>query len=152
MGSTTGTYLWNKEYFLQYLDIWASLKFLNSSKILEMGKGLFGEVWYGKWTTKVGIFDVAIKKLRFKEKDKDVEKKKALKEAELMKKLQHDKIVRLWCICTIDEPMLIVMEYMVNGSLLDYMRNGKGSEFNFNIIINIAAQIADGMKYLACFY
>jgi serine/threonine protein kinase len=44
--------------------------------------------------------------------------------------------------------MLIVMEYMVNGSLLRYMRNGEGKNFNFKDIINIAAQIADGMKYL----
>ena len=44
--------------------------------------------------------------------------------------------------------MLIVMEYMVNGSLLAYMRTGDGKNFNFKDIINIAAQIADGMKYL----
>jgi serine/threonine protein kinase len=44
--------------------------------------------------------------------------------------------------------MLIVMEYMINGSLLRYMRNGEGKNFNFKDIINIAAQIADGMKYL----
>jgi hypothetical protein len=43
---------------------------------------------------------VAVKKLRFIG-NKEKEKQKALKEAELMKNLKHDKIVRLWCVCTL---------------------------------------------------
>jgi hypothetical protein len=43
---------------------------------------------------------VAVKKLQFKG-NIEKEKQKALKEAELMKNLKHDKIVRLWCVCTI---------------------------------------------------
>ncbi len=43
---------------------------------------------------------MAVKKLQFKG-NIEKEKQKALKEAELMKNLKHDKIVRLWCVCTI---------------------------------------------------
>ncbi len=68
-------------------------------------KGNFGEVWYCKWITKIGNFDVAVKKLKFKG-NIETEKQKALKEAELMKNLRHDKIVRLWCVCTIGNHIL----------------------------------------------
>ena len=37
---------------------------------------------------------------------------------------------------------------MCNGSILDYMREDKGANFTFFDIVNIAAQIADGMRYL----
>ena len=37
---------------------------------------------------------------------------------------------------------------MCNGSLLEYMRKGDGRLFQFNNIIDCAAQIASGMKYM----
>ncbi len=47
------------------------------------------------------MFDVAVKKLKFEGHNKEKKKRDALSEAEIMKSLKHDKIVKLWCVCTI---------------------------------------------------
>lgn len=55
---------------------------------------------------------VAIKTL----KEGTMEPEAFLQEANLMKQLQHDRLVRLHAVVT-KEPILIVTEYMVNGKL-----------------------------------
>lgn len=40
-----------------------------------------------------------------------------LQEANLMKQLQHERLVRLHAVVTM-EPILIVTEYMINGKLM----------------------------------
>ena len=47
-----------------------------------------------------------------------------LKEAQIMKKLRHPKLIQLYAVCTLEEPIYIVTELMVNGALLDYLQNG----------------------------
>ena len=86
-----------------------------------------------------------MKTLKYSEQDKQ----RALEESSLMRKFRHEKIVKLYCVCEDGEPFYIVMEYMCNGSLLKWMRDGDGAKLHFNEIINIATQIAYGMKYLA---
>ena len=39
-------------------------------------------------------------------------------------------------------------EYMVNGCFLKYLRDGEGRFLRFKDTIDMAAQIASGMKYL----
>jgi serine/threonine protein kinase len=45
-----------------------------------------------------------------------------LKEATLMKKLQHPHLVRLYAVCTDSQPYYIILEYMAKGSMLSYLR------------------------------
>ncbi len=121
-------------------DIWEE-KVENIELGEIIGKGNFGDVYKGVWRNK---FEVAVKALNL-----DVSAAKdALDECETLKKLRHEKIIKLWCVCTKQNPILIVIEYMCNGSLLEYMRKGEGKDFKFNDIIDIAAQIASGMKYM----
>ena len=68
------------------------------------------------------------------------------KEAETLKQLSHPKIVKFYGICS--NPLLIVVEFMSNGSLLSYLRSPKGQLLNEDNLINIARQIAEGMTYL----
>lgn len=116
-----------------------------------IGAGNFGEVYKGLWRDR---FVVAVKTLKFNDQEKrnvrkeEARKEEFRKELEIMKKLRHEKLVKLWCVCTIDEPVYIVTEYMCNGSLLKYMREGDGMALNFKEVIDMAAQIACGMKYL----
>ena len=49
-----------------------------------------------------------------------------LKEAQIMKKLRHPKLIQLYAVCTLEEPIYIVTELMVNGALLDFLQNGNG--------------------------
>lgn len=46
------------------------------------------------------------------------------------------------------EPIYIVTELMRNGSLLDYLVKGDGRNLRLPVLLDMAAQIADGMQYL----
>lgn len=46
-----------------------------------------------------------------------------LREAQIMKRLRHAKLIQLYAVCTLEEPIYIVTELMSNGSLLDYLQS-----------------------------
>ncbi|PVD35760.1 hypothetical protein C0Q70_02723 [Pomacea canaliculata] len=107
----------------------------------RLGAGQFGEVWKGKY---MGKTDVAIKTL----KPETMTPANFLAEAAIMKKCQHDKLVRLYAVCTKEEPIYIVTELMSKGSLLEYLREGEGRNLKMPSLIDMAAQVASGMSYL----
>lgn len=103
--------------------------------VKKLGSGQFGEVWMGerKLTTYSVISNVRAqqgkqivstptagyykntKKVAIKTlKEGTMEPKAFLEEANLMKQLQHERLVRLHAVVT-KEPILIVTEFMVNG-------------------------------------
>ena len=45
-----------------------------------------------------------------------------LSEAQIMKKLRHPKLIQLYAVCTMEEPIYIITELMKNGSLLEYLQ------------------------------
>ena len=49
-----------------------------------------------------------------------------LAEAAIMKKLRDAKLIQLYAVCTLEEPIYIITELMKNGSLLEYLQ---GSEY-----------------------
>ena len=107
----------------------------------KLGAGNFGEVWQGLWndTTKV-----AIKTFR-----KGTMKPGAfLKEAEIMKKLIHPKLVRLYGVCSREEPFYIVTELMTKGNLLEFLREEGRQVLDMTKMIDISAQVAEGMAFL----
>lgn len=64
-----------------------------------------------------------------------------LLEATIMKKCKHDKLVRLYAVCTDKEPIYIVTELMSKGSLLDYLRGDEADSLKFTQLVDIAAQV-----------
>ena len=108
---------------------------------MKLGAGQFGEVWDGVWN---GTTSVAVKTL----KPGSMGVKEFLTEAQIMKKLQHEKLIQLYAVCTNGEPIYIVTELMKNGSLLDYMQKGEGRHLKLPELIDVAAQVASGMAYL----
>ncbi|XP_053395707.1 proto-oncogene tyrosine-protein kinase Src-like [Mercenaria mercenaria] len=113
-----------------------------SVKLLKkLGSGCFGEVYAGKWHNTV---DVAVKTLKQSQKTAD----DFLAEAKLMHHLRHNKLVQLMAVCTKSEPIWIITELMINGTLLDYLRKDIGKTLGFNSLADMAGQIADGMAYL----
>ncbi|XP_035827652.1 tyrosine-protein kinase SRK2 [Aplysia californica] len=108
---------------------------------VKLGSGQFGEVYRGRWK---GTTDVAIKTL----KEGSMSVAHFLQEAQIMKMLRHDKLVRLYAVCTREEPIYIVTELMSNGSLLDYLRSDKHKTISLMHLIDMASQIASGMAYL----
>ncbi len=45
-----------------------------------------------------------------------------LSEAQIMKKLRHPKLIQLYAVCTMEEPIYIITELMKNGSLLEHLQ------------------------------
>jgi len=66
-----------------------------------------------------------------------------LEEAKIMHQLRHRKLVQLMGVCTKGEPMYIITEMMVNGSLLDYLHKHNDGivVITQNHIIDMAAQV-----------
>lgn len=101
-----------------------------------------------------------------------------LDEAQIMKKLRHSKLIQLYAVCTVEEPIYIITELMKHGSLLEFLQGncaemknnclvngndvyfinylffcfpiilGKGRNLKLPQLIDMAAQIAAGMAYL----
>lgn len=109
--------------------------------IRRLGRGNFGEVYYGKWRNSI---DVAVKTLR----EGTMSTQAFLQEAAIMKKFRHKRLVALYAVCSKEEPIYIVQEYMSKGSLLDFLRKEEGKALEFEDLIYIASQVASGMEYL----
>ncbi|XP_076832844.1 proto-oncogene tyrosine-protein kinase Src-like isoform X2 [Brachyhypopomus gauderio] len=107
---------------------------------VKLGQGCFGEVWMGTWN---GTTRVAIKTL----KPGTMSPEAFLQEAQVMKKLRHEKLVQLYAVVS-QEPIYIVTEYMSQGSLLDYLKGVKGKYLRLPQLVDMASQIAAGMAYV----
>lgn len=64
-----------------------------------------------------------------------------LQEAAIMKQFRHEKLVSLYAICSREEPIYIVTEYMAYGSLLEHLRSDRGRELTLAALIDMAAQV-----------
>ncbi|XP_011935314.1 PREDICTED: tyrosine-protein kinase Fgr [Cercocebus atys] len=113
-----------------------------SSITLErrLGTGCFGDVWLGTWN---GSTKVAVKTL----KPGTMSPKAFLAEAQVMKLLRHDKLVQLYAVVS-EEPIYIVTEFMCHGSLLDFLKNPEGQDLRLPQLVDMAAQVAEGMAYM----
>ncbi|KAG7176524.1 Tyrosine-protein kinase Src64B-like 1 [Homarus americanus] len=107
----------------------------------ELGHGSFGDVWLGTWNNDV---EVAIKLL----KEGTMSTEAFLDEARIMKSLRHPNILVLYAVCTTEEPILIITEYMLDGALLEFLRNDSGQKIFFHEQTYMGAQVAAGMQYL----
>uniref|UniRef100_A0AAQ5ZX78 Tyrosine-protein kinase n=1 Tax=Amphiprion ocellaris TaxID=80972 RepID=A0AAQ5ZX78_AMPOC len=106
----------------------------------RLGAGQFGEVWKGVYNNDRSV---AIKNLKMGTMSVEA----FLAEANMMKNLQHPRLVRLFAVVT-QEPIYIVTEYMENGSLVDYLKTTEGSSLPMNTLIDMASQVADGMAFI----
>ncbi|UMM16139.1 hypothetical protein L5515_013284 [Caenorhabditis briggsae] len=73
-----------------------------------------------------------------------------LTEATIMGQFSHPNVIRLIGVVTSSEPVMIISEYMVNGSLDQYLRNAdqRGDKVHWEKITEMLYGIASGMKYL----
>ncbi|XP_059228147.1 tyrosine-protein kinase Blk isoform X3 [Mustela nigripes] len=108
--------------------------------VRKLGSGQFGDVWMGYYKNNV---KVAIKTL----KEGTMSPEAFLAEANMMKTLQHERLVRLYAVVT-KEPIYIVTEYMARGCLLDFLKTDEGSRLSLPRLIDMSAQIAEGMAYI----
>lgn len=107
----------------------------------KLGGGQFGEVYEGMWNNTT---TVAVKTLR----PGSMNSQDFLREAQIMKKLRHPKLIQLYAVCTVGEPIYIITELMKHGSLLDYLQNDRGKCVRVYDQVEMGAQVAAGMAYL----
>ncbi|CAH1117481.1 unnamed protein product [Phaedon cochleariae] len=126
----------------------------------KLGEGAFGTVYGGEanlresdtiWTA------VAVKTLKMGSTAE--EKLDFLSEAEAMKRFDHKNIVKLLGVCTKDEPVYTIMEFMLYGDLKNYLlarrhlvksKNvDESEEVSSKRLTNMAMDVARGLSYLA---
>ena len=64
----------------------------------------------------------------------DEQKKKFLQEGRILKQYDHPNIVRFIGICVQKQPIMIVMELVPGGSLLNFLRNHGGNLTQKNLL------------------
>uniref|UniRef100_A0A8C7XFD6 receptor protein-tyrosine kinase n=1 Tax=Oryzias sinensis TaxID=183150 RepID=A0A8C7XFD6_9TELE len=112
-----------------------------------VGAGEFGEVCSGRLRlpSKKEIC-VAIKTLKGGYTDK--QRRDFLAEASIMGQFDHPNIIRLEGVVTRSKPVMIVTEYMENGSLDSFLRK-HDAQFTGIQLVGMLRGIASGMKYLS---
>ncbi|KAK7133534.1 hypothetical protein R3I94_015423 [Phoxinus phoxinus] len=107
----------------------------------KLGAGQFGEVFEGVWNYTT---PVAVKTL----KPGTMDPKDFLQEAQMMKRLRHPKLIQLYAVCTLEEPIYIITELMNHGSLLEYLQKHRGASLQMSEQVELGSQVAAGMAYL----
>ncbi|KAK0393198.1 hypothetical protein QR680_000094 [Steinernema hermaphroditum] len=122
----------------------------------SIGSGEFGDVCYGRlslpshhviYGDKLQDQIVAIKTL----KKGSSEKARAdfLMEASIMGQFDHENVIRLIGVVTRTEPTMIIIEYMLNGSLDQYLRRHDDGTLTIDTLLVMLKGIASGMRYLS---
>ncbi|XP_016373447.1 ephrin type-B receptor 2-like [Sinocyclocheilus rhinocerous] len=111
-----------------------------------IGAGEFGEVCSGnlRLPGKREIL-VAIKTLKSGYTDK--QRRDFLSEASIMGQFDHPNIIHLEGVVTKSTPVMIITEFMENGSLDSFLRQNDG-QFTVIQLVGMLRGIASGMKYL----
>lgn len=109
----------------------------------KLGRGAFGEVCEA--TLLSTNEKVAVKTCR--DTIPDIEKRKFLQEAEILKQYNHPNIVQLIGVCAEKDPVYIIMEILPGGALLDFLRK-KGSHQSCKKLTQMCTDACAGMAYL----
>ncbi|KAK4741526.1 hypothetical protein SAY87_025114 [Trapa incisa] len=118
-------------------------KNFNSSQVL--GQGGFGTVYYGK--LRDGR-EVAVKRL-YQHNSRLL--KQFIAEVQILAGLQHKNLVSLYgCTSRQSHELLLVYEYVPNGTLEDHLRGDRSNvgPLPWHIRMNIAVEIAQALAYL----
>ncbi|KAG5850461.1 hypothetical protein ANANG_G00082690 [Anguilla anguilla] len=112
-----------------------------------IGAGEFGEVCSGrlKLPSKREIY-VAIKSLKAGYSEQ--QRRDFLSEASIMGQFDHPNIIRLEGVVTRCKPVMIITEYMENGSLDTFLKKHDG-QFTVIQLVGMLRGIAAGMSYLS---
>ncbi|KAK7884513.1 hypothetical protein WMY93_027636 [Mugilogobius chulae] len=108
----------------------------------ELGSGFFSDVYRGRWKSHISV---AIKIIK---NDSELDHQEFVREVEILKRLRHRHLISLFAVCTESPPYYIVTELMEKGSLLHFLRGPEGQHQDMVSLVDMGAQVADGMSYL----
>nr|XP_022907212.1 ephrin type-B receptor 1-B-like isoform X3 [Onthophagus taurus] len=111
-----------------------------------IGGGEFGDVCKGKLRVNGHDISVAIKTLKNGSLDKA--RNDFLTEASIMGQFEHPNVIFLQGVVTKSNPVMIITEYMENGSLDTFLRANDG-KFQIIQLVGMLRGIAAGMQYLS---
>ncbi len=109
---------------------------LEMTEIIHRGKNKT-EIWRGKYNGT----EIAIKKPVSGASPSEI-----LMEIHILKKLMHSNLVTMVDSITTGEPVYMILEYMSNGNLENYLRNN--NTLLLHQQISIGKQLAHGLEYL----
>ncbi|KAH0810624.1 hypothetical protein GEV33_012167 [Tenebrio molitor] len=131
----------------------------------KLSEGAFGTVYIAEAdgiaeyssSISIGTRLVAIKFLG--ENATEKEKKDFYRDVRILAALEDPNIARVLGICSQEEPICVVMEYLDHGDLCQFLKTHVAAENNsslpygvkslsFNCLLYMGAQIASGMRYL----
>ncbi|RVE63241.1 hypothetical protein OJAV_G00165650 [Oryzias javanicus] len=128
----------------------------------ELGEGAFGKVYLAECAHLSPDSDKMLVAIKTLKDANESTRQDFQREAELLTMLQHQHIVRFYGVCTDGEPLAMVFEYMRHGDLNRFLRaHGPDArileeskipplgQLTLPQMLQIAAQIASGMVYLA---
>lgn len=124
----------------------------------KLGEGAFGFVYGGEaHLNEKGWVAVAVKTLKVGSSTE--EKLDFLAEAEVMKRFEHKNIVQLLGVCTKNEPVYTIMEFMLYGDLKTFLLARRHlvnekypdetDEISCKKLTNMALDVARALSYLA---
>lgn len=102
----------------------------------QLGRGAYGTVFAGTWTTKGGL-EVAVKKCFDKPLDADI----------LSVLPRHPNVVLFYATAATDDATFVITELVSGGSLHDFIHNEKNA-VDTSQAVSWAKQVAFGMEHL----
>ncbi|XP_065221402.1 ephrin type-B receptor 1-B isoform X5 [Planococcus citri] len=137
-----------REIDASYITIEAIIGTLDRSSIY-LGGGEFGDVCRGKLKlTSDGRADVDVAIKTLKPGSSDKARNDFLTEASIMGQFEHPNVIFLQGVVTKSNPVMIITEYMENGSLDTFVRANDG-RFQMVQLVGMLRGIASGMQYLS---
>ncbi|XP_031495266.1 serine/threonine-protein kinase STY46-like [Nymphaea colorata] len=108
----------------------------------KVASGSYGDLYKGSYHGQ----DVAIKVLKSEHVNAQMEREFA-QEVFIMRKVQHENVVRFIGACTKPPSLCIVTEFMYGGSIYDFLHKRKGV-FKLPSLLKVAIDVSKGMNYL----
>ena len=106
----------------------------------KISSGKYGEVWKGL----KGEMHVAVNILT----PGTTTKFEFLKESAILAQLDHPNIIKCEGICSKQEPMYVLMEFLKYGNLQEYLQRGEGRDVHFLDLVSFSLQVTKAMNYL----
>lgn len=108
----------------------------------QLGKGSFGQVWKG--VHKETLEEYAIKEIEKKKADKEY----INREVEIMYRLNHKNIAKLYSHFETDTTLYFVMEYCSGGNLYTLKQSQRNKRFDDKKVAYYAASLANAVYFL----
>ncbi|WOL08620.1 leucine-rich repeat receptor-like serine/threonine-protein kinase [Canna indica] len=141
-GDTFGTSspMYSSHPRITYLELLAATEEFNQVRLI--GSGSFGSVYRG--TLRDGAI-VAVKVLKLQNGNS---MRSFKRECQVLKRIRHRNLMRIITACSLPDFKALVLPFMANGSLDDYLYSRDLCELSLVQRVNICSDVAEGMAYL----